>query len=163
MSMGWLLVRMVEVKSSIADQRVTRGQRQVSLHHFANQACEIGVWVPTQLRLCFGRVAEKGLDFGGTEIAWIDGDDPLPLLESRAFRGNGDDAMLFRFGADPVNADAEFGRALLHKFANRVLNSSSDNEILGRFLLKHEPLGFDEIAGMPPVPPGIQVAEVQAI
>ena len=56
----------------------------------------------------------------------------------------------------------EFGAAL-NKLTDAELLSGSNNVILRLFLLKHEPLHLDVVAGVAPVAFGIQVAEKKGL
>ncbi len=43
------------------------------------------------------------------------------------------------------------------EFPDRMLFACCDHEVFGRFLLQHQPLHLDVIAGMAPISQGIQI------
>ena len=57
------------------DQFIPLGGLQVFAHHFCHQFIEGDFWCPAELLLGLGRVAEQGFNFGGPEVARVDGND----------------------------------------------------------------------------------------
>ena len=54
-------------------------------------------------------------------------------------------------------------RAACDEFAHRVLLAGGDHEILRLLLLQHQPLRFDVLARVAPVPPRLEVPEIKAV
>ena len=50
-----------------------------------------------------------------------------------------------------------------HEVAHRVLLAGGDDEILGLLLLQHQPLRSHVVAGVTPVAPRIEIAEIQSL
>lgn len=56
-------------------QLIALGGLQVLAHHLGHQFVERDLRRPAELVLGFAGVAEQGFDFGGAEVAGVDGDD----------------------------------------------------------------------------------------
>src|SRR5262249_23241381 len=119
-----------------------------------------------ELGVRLARVAEQGFDFGGPEIARIDthyhvagdkvarGTVRLHLFDNADFV----DALAF-----PAQLDPKLPCSRVHELAHAVLNAGGNQKIFGLSLLQHQPLHFDVVPRMPPVPQRIQITEVQAV
>ena len=59
----------------LLDQFVALGALQVFAHHFGDQFVEADLRRPAEFVLGLAGVAEQGFDFGGAEVARVDGDD----------------------------------------------------------------------------------------
>lgn len=62
----------------------------------------------------------------------------------------------------PFQAQAQFGRCGIDEISHRELTARGDDEIIGLFLLQHEPLHLHIVAGMAPVTLGVHVAQIEA-
>ena len=51
-------------------QLVAFGRLHIFAHHLAHQLDEADLWGPAELVLCFARIAQQCLDFGGTCASW---------------------------------------------------------------------------------------------
>ena len=60
---------------------VAFGSLGIFLDHFGHEFVEADLWDSAQLGL--GRVVQQGFDFGGTEVARVDGDDGQPHFAVR--------------------------------------------------------------------------------
>ena len=59
------------------DQFIPLGGLQIFSHHFCYQFIEGDFGYPAELLFGLGGVAEQGFDFGGAEVARVDGNDAL--------------------------------------------------------------------------------------
>ena len=133
---------------------VTFGGGEIGFDHLRYKLVEAGAGCPAELALGLGGIAEEGFDLGGTEVAGVDGDDDVALLVGGLFV----DA-----GAGPGEVEVEEFGAALDEVAHAVLLAGGDDEVLGFFLLEHEPLHLDVVAGVSPVALGVEVAEEELL
>src|SRR5262249_28876989 len=96
------------------------------------------------------RVAQQSVHFGRAEMARIDGHDATPLRVITA--------LIYSL-AFPADWHAELFRRGDDEFTHRMLLAGGDHEILGFFLLQHQPLRFHILTGMTPVPPRVEIPE----
>src|SRR5512134_798539 len=104
------LVVVVGLEARELDQAVALGAGVVALDHLADHLGKTDRRLPPESRLGLRRVAEQGLDFGGTEIAWVDAHDHVAGLAARTqlaacLRDRGDDAGLVDAGAAEFEPD----------------------------------------------------------
>ena len=130
------------------------GFLEILAHHLAYQFRKADFRLPAQLFPCLPRVAEQTAHLGRTEVTRIDCHDEAPLLVVSAFVASSSfpaemHPKLFCRGDD--------------EFAHAVLLAGGDHEILGLFLLQHQPLRFHVLAGVAPVAPRLEVPEIEAV
>ena len=101
-------------------------------------------------RLALARVAEEGFDFGRAEVAGVDGYDDVSL---------GVEGLFFGAGSLPGEIELEEGGAALDELTDGELLAGGDDVVPGGFLLEHEVLHLDVVAGVAPVALGVEVAE----
>ena len=145
-------------------QFVAFGGLQVLAHHLGHQFVEADLRRPAQLVLGLAGVAQQGLDFGGAEVARVDGDDaaaPLSPALSLGGRGRNEVALLVDALAFPADCHAELLGGGVDEVPDRVLDAGGDDEVLGLLLLQHQPLHLDVVLGVAPVALGVHVAEEQ--
>ncbi len=63
----------------LLDELVPLGGFQVFSRHFGDQFVDADLGRPAEFGLGLGGVAQQGFDFGGTEVARVDGDDKFSL------------------------------------------------------------------------------------
>ena len=138
----------------LADESVALRGFQVGVDHLLHQLLKAGLGSPAEFALGLGWIAEKRFDLGGTEIARIHGDDDVAVLVERLF-----------VDAAPLPGEIKLQKlgAATDELADGVLLASGDDEVLGFFLLQHEPLHFDIVAGVAPVALGVQVAQEELL
>src|SRR5437773_9910834 len=90
-------------------QRVALGLAQILAHHFLDELLEARLSLPAQFLLRPGGIADEGVDFGGTEIARVHGDD---------FFSRGVERVLVYAFAVPLEADVEPCRREIDEFAH---------------------------------------------
>ena len=119
---------------------------------------------PAEFFAGLGRVAEQGFDFGRAVVARVDADDGVAGFALGVVAVNPQNNANFGF-AFPFKAqgNAEFSGSEFDELPHAVLHAGGDDEVVRLFLLQHQPLHFDEIAGMPPVAQGGEVAEVETV
>ena len=148
-------------------QFVALGGLEVLAHHLADQLVEADPWRPAELGLGLAWVAQQGFDFGGAEVARVDGNDALaPLSPSPSpARGRGGDevALLVDALAFPADGHAEFLGCGVDEVAHRILHAGGDDEVFRLLLLQHQPLHLDVVLGVAPVTLGVHVAEEEAV
>ena len=128
------------------------GFLEILAHHLFDQFLEADARHPAELFACLGRVAEQGFDFGGAEVARVDGDP--------ADAGGGIIAFFVDALPVPAQAEADGLGGVGDEVAHRVLAAGGDDEVFGLLLLEHQPLHFDIVAGVAPVAFGVEVAQV---
>src|SRR4051794_4036208 len=107
---------------------------EVGLHHHADELGEGRVGLPAQLGPRPRRVADQEIDLGGAEEALVDHDVLLPR-------------------------QVDVGEGQLAELPDRVGLAGRDHEVARLVALQHPPHGVDVVAGEPPVPLGVEVAE----
>src|SRR5580700_9624387 len=73
------LVKVVGGEAVLLHQGVALSRREILGDHLLHQLAEGNAWNPSQLPTRLGSVAQQGFDFGGTEVAWVDGDNKIAL------------------------------------------------------------------------------------
>ena len=145
---------------------IASGDFEVTSDHFGDEFFESGFRAPAELIESLGRIAEQGFDFGGPEIARVDFNDRLAGLQFDILVAGDDFADGTGFADSltlPRDFDAEFVGGGIDEVAHRFLATGSNDEVVGFFLLQHQPLHFDVVAGMTPVTQRVQIAEIQAV
>ena len=132
----------------------SRSLIRIFSHHFPHQFAEGGAGRPAKLSLGFAGIAEQGFDFGGTGVARVHRTPATALVVV---------ALLVHALAAPGDAHAQFRRGLFDEFPHAMLFAGGDDVVFGPVLLQHQPLHLDVIAGVAPVAPGGQVAEVETV
>ena len=123
--------------------------------HFTNHLIKRNFSLPSQFFLRFWWISQKCFHFGGSEISGIDGNDNLT--------GFLVDAFFINSPTFPAKRYAELSGGRFNKFPHGVIFPGGDNIIFRRVLLEHQPLHFNIVPGMSPVPAGIQIADVKDI
>src|SRR5690606_28921182 len=129
--------------------------REIVVDHLRDEIGECHLAFPTELGARLRRISQKFVDLGWPEIARIDTNDitPRPRIESDFM-----DALPL-----PYDFPADAFEDALHKLPHGVHLAGRENIIVGLLLLQDEPHPFDKIPRVAPVPPGIEVAEIQPI
>src|SRR3954454_18378938 len=70
-----LLVALVDAVAVTANQCVPFGRPEIFLHHLLHQILKAHTRAPAKLRPGFARIAQQRIDFSGTVIAGIHGND----------------------------------------------------------------------------------------
>src|SRR5256885_7115850 len=74
-----LLAAAVNAVAVAAHERIALGGLEVFLRQFGHQLAERHPRFPFQLPARLGRIAEQGIDFSGTIVARVNGDDDAAL------------------------------------------------------------------------------------
>ena len=138
----------------VLDEFVALGGLEVFADHFGDKFFERRCWRPAKLFFGFSGVTEQGFDFGGAEIAGIDGDDALAMRVV---------SLLFNALPFPFDFHTEFFGSGVNEVAHAVLHAGSDDEVFRFILLQHEPLHFNVVFGVAPVAFGVHVAKIQRV
>ncbi len=111
-------------------------QADVGVYHSADELLKRGVGLPAEGVASFGRVAEKVIDFGWTEVERVDFDVFFPI-------------------------EVGVAEGFIEKLADGIGFAGGNDKIAGFGVLQHHPHGFDVIAGEAPVAAGIEIAEIE--
>jgi len=145
----------VNRKPGLVAELVSLGLGQVVSGHLFDQDVESDFRDPAQVLAGFGRLSEQGVHFRGAEIPGVYGHD--------GFVGGRIDADFINARALPLEGHAQFGGAQVHKFTDGVLFACSNDIVVRKVLLEHEPLHLHVVFGVAPVAFCVEVAQVQAV
>src|SRR3972149_6573751 len=113
-------------------------QFEVGFDHDAHELLELYLWPPAELPLRLGRISHQRVHFRRTQIAGINLDMFVPIQFQETER-------------------------FLDKFLYRVALPIGDDKISRPRLLKHEPHRHNIFRRIAPVPPGLEVSQVEFI
>ena len=99
------------------------------------------------------RIADQQVDFGRTEIAWID------LDQNPA--GAGVNALFIGPFPAPLDRHSNLAKRPLDEFPHRMRLAGCQHIVIGLRLLQNSPHAVNIIAGMAPVALGFEVAQKQ--
>src|SRR5262249_12663020 len=130
----------------------THGQ-EIGLDHVDDKIAEAGARVPAEAVIGLAGIAAQVLDLGRPEIARVDDDERLA--------GGGIEPALLLALAAPLDAPPDMVEGDLDELAHRMALAGGEHVVVGLVLLEHQPHALDIVARMPPVAPGIEVAEIE--
>ena len=110
----------------------------VRADHHVDQLLEADLRLPTQHPLGLAGIAVQVVDLGRPEVTRIDLDVLAPVEVQRAERD-------------------------VQHLAHAVRLAGGDDVVVGRRVLQHHPHRLDVVAGKPPIPLGVEVAEVELL
>src|SRR5215470_15914643 len=129
-------------------------EHQVAFDHLHHELLEIRLVAPAELRPSLGSVAEQLLDLCWPEIARINAHEVFSCPHI--------DSDLVNAMSAPADTSARVSEGELDEFPDRMHLPRCQHIIVGLRLLQHQPHTLDEVARMPPVTLGLQVAEIKA-
>jgi DNA polymerase III subunit gamma/tau len=143
---------------------------QIGKHHFPGQFLHAASGFPAQLFFGFGGITDEEIYFRRAEIAGVHRADHLSEAElSFGFRRQAlgiqpVDEGFFAFTAPfETQSDTQFAKGQPDEFPHGDGAAGGQYEIFGLLLLEHEVHAFHIVAGMAPVPLGIEVAEPKLV
>src|SRR5436190_17934553 len=128
---------------------------KVGLDHLGDQRREAGGVAPAQPGRRLARIAEQEIDLGRPEVARIDA--------HQGVAAGGVEAPLVDALALPDQLPPDLAEGELDELAHRLALAGGQHVVVGGRLLQHPPHALDVVAGMAPVAPGGEVAEIEAV
>src|SRR5262249_38249620 len=110
---------------------------------------------PAELLTRLSGIAEQDVDLSRTEIPRIDLDEDLS--------GLGVDPGLLDACASPGDPAAHMAEGELDEFAHGMLLACGQHIVVRLVLLEHHPHAFHVVAGMAPIPLGVEIAEIDPV
>src|SRR5580698_10082000 len=147
------LVEIESRESVLPHDRIPLSGFQILLDHLLNQPTKCNLWLPTQFASRLSGITEQRLYFRRPVIARINSYDNFPFLV---------DTLFLYACARPLNSHSETFRSNINKLSNTVLLTGCNDVVAWLFLLKHEPLHFNVIAGVSPIAKRVHVPEIEA-
>src|SRR6185312_32018 len=130
-------------------------ERKIARDHFLDQFAEADAVRPAEPLPRLGRVPEQFVDLGRAEIARVDAHQDAATFFT--------DAALAGGLAFPTQRYPRLGKGEFDELAYRMRLSGGEHIVVGLLLLQHQPHALDIVAGMAPVAPRVEIADIEAV
>src|SRR5579871_2769496 len=143
-------------RASVGKVRLLLGRRDEVLgHHLLAELSPVGFVRPSEALARLRGVAPQNLDFGRPEVARIDLDEHTAIL--------GVHALFVAVRAPPGDLDSDLSESVRREIADERRLAGRQHIVVRLVLLQHEPHAADVLAGVAPVAPRAEVAQVEPV
>src|SRR5215813_1917698 len=127
----------------------------IGFDHFGHEVIEADGVLPAELLSRLARISDEQVDFGWPEITRVNA--------HQYEAGLGIDALLVDAFTPPVEPSTHDCERPLDELAYGIRFAGGQDVVIRFGLLHHQPHAFDIVAGMAPVPLGVNVANIECV